>query len=104
MSAPTNADPDLAELQEQLKIIRADVSALADLLKGAAHNKAAEAGKALHVQADDLVRRGREVTEGATQRARSAVTSIEEQIAEKPVQSALIALLAGIVIGSLGRR
>jgi ElaB/YqjD/DUF883 family membrane-anchored ribosome-binding protein len=104
MSTPVNAKPDLDELQEQLKSIRADLSTLADTFKGAAHNKAAEAGRALHEQADDLVRRGKQVTEGATFRARSAVTSIEEQIAEKPVQSALIALLAGIVIGSLGRR
>jgi ElaB/YqjD/DUF883 family membrane-anchored ribosome-binding protein len=104
MATPATPGPDLAELQEQLKTIRADVSALADLLKGAAHSKAAEAGKALHEQADDLVRRGKEMTEGATQRARGAVTSIEEQIVEKPVQSALIALFIGIVIGSLGRR
>jgi ElaB/YqjD/DUF883 family membrane-anchored ribosome-binding protein len=104
MSSPATPGSDLAELQEQLKTIRADVATLADLLKGAAHGRAAEAGKALHEQADDLVRHGKEMTEGATERARSAVTSIEEQIVEKPVQSALIALLIGIVIGSLGRR
>jgi len=104
MSTPATTNPDLTELQEQLKTIRADVATLADLVKGAAHSRAAEASRPLHEQADDLVRRGKEITEGATERARSAVTSIEEQIVEKPVQSALIALLIGIVIGSLGRR
>jgi ElaB/YqjD/DUF883 family membrane-anchored ribosome-binding protein len=104
MATPETPSAGLAELQEQLKAIRADVATLAELLKGAAHSKAAEAGKVLREQADDLVRRGNEMTADATQHARSTVTSIEKQIAEKPVQSALIALLAGIVIGALGRR
>ena len=104
MPTPAKSNPDVADLEEQLKALRADVATLADLLKGAAQHKATEAGKVIHEQADDLVRRGKEVAEGATQRAKGAVTSIEEHIAEKPVQSALIALLVGIVIGSLGRR
>jgi ElaB/YqjD/DUF883 family membrane-anchored ribosome-binding protein len=104
MPTPAKSNSDIADLEEQLKAIRTDVATLADLLKGAAQHKAAETGKAIHEQADDLVRRGRDMAEGATQRAKGAVTSIEEQIAEKPVQSALIALLVGIVIGSLGRR
>jgi ElaB/YqjD/DUF883 family membrane-anchored ribosome-binding protein len=84
--------------------MRTDVAQLAELLKAVASGGAADAGKALHDQADELVRRGREVAEGATQRAKGAVSTIEDQIVEKPVQSALIALLIGIVIGSLGRR
>jgi len=104
MPTPAKSNPDVADLEEQLKALRTDVATLADLLKGAAQHKVAETGKAIHDQTDDLVRRGKEVAEGATLRARGAVTSIEEQIAEKPVQSALIALLVGLVIGSMGRR
>jgi ElaB/YqjD/DUF883 family membrane-anchored ribosome-binding protein len=104
MSNPTKSNPEASDLQEQLKVIRADVAHLTDLLKGMAGNRTADAGKALQDQADELIRRGRESAEGATQRVKGAVSTIEEQIAENPVQSAFIALLIGIVIGSLGRR
>jgi ElaB/YqjD/DUF883 family membrane-anchored ribosome-binding protein len=104
MSNTTKSSAEVSDLQEQLKAIRTDVAHLTDILKGMASNRTADAGKALHDQADELIRRGREAADDATQRAKGAVSDIEDQIAEKPIQSAIIALLIGMVIGSFGRR
>jgi ElaB/YqjD/DUF883 family membrane-anchored ribosome-binding protein len=104
MSNASKSNPEVSDLQEQLKAIRTEVAHLAEIMKGMGSNRVADAGKALHDQADVLIKRGREAAEEATQRAKGAVSTIEGQIAEKPVQSAFIALLIGIVIGSLGRR
>jgi ElaB/YqjD/DUF883 family membrane-anchored ribosome-binding protein len=104
MANVTRQGPESGELEEQLKTLRKDVANLADVIKGMAASKTADASRAAHEQAENLIRRTTEAAEGATQRARGAVVSIEDHIAEKPVQSALIALLIGIVIGSLGRR
>ena len=48
MPTPAKSNPDVADLEEQLKALRADVATLADLLKGAAQHKATEAGKVIH--------------------------------------------------------
>jgi ElaB/YqjD/DUF883 family membrane-anchored ribosome-binding protein len=104
MSGATKANADTADLEQQLRALRSDVAGLADLLKNFSSQKAADAGKAINEQADEIIARGREIAGQASERAKGAVTSIEEHIAEKPVQSAIMALLIGIVVGSMGRR
>ena len=104
MSSASTPRPEAEDLQQQLKTLRNDVAGLAETIKGLAASRAADASRAVHEPADDLVGRTREMAEGAPERAKGAVTTLEDPIAEKPVQSALIALLIGIVIGSLGRR
>lgn len=92
------------DLEQQVKTLRNDIASLAEDIKGLAASRAAETSRAVREHVNDLAGQTREMAEGASRHAKSAVSTIEDQIAEKPVQSALVALLIGIVIGSLGRR
>lgn len=91
-------------LDQQLQALREDVASLAESLKRLASATASDATRHMHEQADDLLKRTKDAAGDATRYATGAAASIEEHIVQKPVQSALIALLIGIVIGSLGRR
>lgn len=104
MSDQAKPNADIKDVEEQIKAIRAEIASLGGLLKEIAGARAAQASGVLQDEADDLLRKGREAAEGAAQRARGVANTLEDHIAEKPVQSALIALLIGIVIGSFGRR
>ncbi len=102
-TAPKSA-PTTTDVEEQIKTIRNDISTLTDLLKDLTGSKAEDVRKTVKDEADDLLKRSKETAEEATARAKQAAGSVEDYIAEKPVQSALIALLVGIFIGSLSRR
>ncbi len=103
---PDTANPkqETLQLAEQIQTIRDDLAKLTSLLKDMAASTATDGAKTLHDEADHLLHRTRQAAEIAADKARGAAGSIETQIAEKPIQSALIALLIGLVIGSLGRR
>lgn len=92
------------DVNAQLKTIREDVAKLAELMRDLAGQKADEAKRAAGEEAEKLAGRSRQAAEAAAERARQAAGSVEDYIAEKPVQSALIALLVGVFIGSLSRR
>jgi len=102
-TAPKSA-PTTTDVEEQIKTIRNDISTLTDLLKDLTGSKTEDVRKTVKDEADDLLKRSKETAEEATARAKQAAVSVEDYIAEKPVQSALIALLVGIFIGSLSRR
>ncbi|MCB1491444.1 MAG: DUF883 family protein [Rhodobiaceae bacterium] len=95
---------DIKDVEEQIKEIRAEMANLGALLKDVAGAKASEARGVVQGHADDLIRKGRDAARDATERAKGVATTLEDHIVEKPVQSALIALLVGVVIGSFGRR
>ncbi|MCB1378802.1 MAG: hypothetical protein KDK89_10615 [Alphaproteobacteria bacterium] len=96
--------PEFKDLEDQIKAIRKDLTDLTSLLKDLTGTKAAEAGETIQNEASEFLRKTRHAAEGAAEKAQSAAGTIEKHIIEKPVQSALIALLIGIVIGSWGRR
>ncbi len=104
MSGSTKSTTDVKELEEQVRVLRHDLSEATRLLKEFAEGKAVETGRALHDEADQLIRKTKHAAEGAKERALAASGSIEDYIAEKPLQSAFVALLIGFVIGTLGRR
>jgi len=102
-TAPKSA-PTATDVEEQIKTIRNDISTLTELLKDLAGSKAEDVRKTARNEADDLLKRSKETAEEATARAKQAAGSVEDYISEKPVQSALIALLIGIFIGSFSRK
>ncbi len=104
MAEARKTAPSATDVEDQIKTIRDDIATLTTLLQGLAGAKAGEARKAVKDEADDLLKRSRETADEARARARQAAGSVEEYVSEKPLQSALIALLVGIFIGSLSRR
>lgn len=104
MATSPKPTPTATDVEEQFKTIRDDILKLTTLLKELSENKAGEARKAAQDQAEELLKRSKDVAEEATAKAKEAAGSVEDYISEKPVQSALIALLVGIFIGSLSRR
>ena len=104
MATSTRSSTKTEDVEAQIKTIRDDVATLTSLLKDLAEDRLEGAKNAVHEDADELLRKSRDATRQAGQSARQATSSMEQYITEKPVQSTLIALLVGIVIGSLSRR
>lgn len=102
--AASQKPSDLTDIEDQIKAIRDDVVGLGALLKTIASEKVAQAGDAAQGEAEDIMRKARQATEDAAQRAKNAAATLEDHITEKPIQAAFIALIIGFVLGSLGRR
>lgn len=96
--------PTPGDIENQIKTIRDDISTLTGLLKDLAEAKVGDAQKTAMDEAEDLLKRTRAATDDATAKAKQAAGSVEDYIADKPVQATLIALLIGILVGSLSRR
>lgn len=103
MSQSTNR-PGREDLEQQFRLIGDDVAELSKLLKKVGEAKASEAREVALAEANDLLERSRERLDEGVKRARGAVASVEDQIREKPVQSALIALGVGFLVGVMTRR
>ena len=91
MADTTKSDAKPGDLEAQIAEMRAEIARLARLL---GERGAADAGQ------DG----GEPLREQARHRVEDAAVSLERYIAEKPVQSAMVALLAGLVLGLLTRR
>jgi ElaB/YqjD/DUF883 family membrane-anchored ribosome-binding protein len=84
---------DGADVQDQIKIIREDVAELASIMRALGGEKLEDVSSTLKKSMHD-----------ANLKIRSKTATIEDFITEKPVQSAFIALLVGVFIGSMSRR
>lgn len=104
MAPPRKTETPVADIDEQIKTIREDISRLTKLMMQLGEDKVSEAKKTVRDEADDLLKRSKHAAEEAAETAKAKVAPIEDYIVEKPVQSALIALLVGIFLGSLSRR
>jgi ElaB/YqjD/DUF883 family membrane-anchored ribosome-binding protein len=93
-----------ADIEEQIKTIRDDVANLSKLIMQLGEDKVSEAVKTARDEAEELLNRSRRMADEATDRAKKTAGSVEDYIAEKPIQSAMIALLVGFLIGSMSRR
>jgi len=100
----TKSETGTGDIEEQIKVIRDDVSKLTKILMELGEDKVSEAMKTARGEAEDLFDRSRRMAGQATDRARQTAGTVEDYIAEKPFQSALIALLIGFLIGSTSRR
>ncbi len=100
----TKSETGTGDIEEQIKVIRDDVSKLTKILMELGEDKVSEAMKTARGEAEDLFNRSRRMAGQASDRARQTAGTVEDYIAEKPFQSALIALLVGFLIGSTSRR
>ncbi|MDX5360817.1 MAG: hypothetical protein LPL00_05350 [Alphaproteobacteria bacterium] len=104
MATSRKSGPGGAEIETQIRTIQEDISTLASLLTQVAEGKSADARKAALDEAQKLLDRSKQSAEQVSARTRQVAGSVEDYIKEKPFQSAVLALLAGVLIGSWTRR
>jgi ElaB/YqjD/DUF883 family membrane-anchored ribosome-binding protein len=88
---------EAGEIQAQIRTLGDEIARLAALVKDLAQSRAGTLG-------DELAAASQEIGEKARAAMRDEVAAIEKQIVEKPLQSTLIALVAGLVLGAILRR
>lgn len=102
--AETSDKPGSDDLERQFQVIRDDFVTLSRLLREIGENKAGEKRDAALAEAEALLDRSRVILDEGRLRAKQATASIEDHIREKPVQSALVALGIGFLVGIITRR
>jgi ElaB/YqjD/DUF883 family membrane-anchored ribosome-binding protein len=104
MATTGKAAPKSEDIEAQVAQIREDIAKLTQLLGEVVGAKAEEAKGRASEGAEALIGRAKKRADDARHRVEDAATGIEQYIEERPIQSAMMALLAGIVIGLLTRR
>lgn len=104
MTDTRRKDRDTADLEDQFDVLRDDVATLARLLREVGEGKAGEARDAALAEATALLERSRKALDEGRVRARRTAASVEDYIHENPVQSTLIALGVGVLVGLITRR
>jgi ElaB/YqjD/DUF883 family membrane-anchored ribosome-binding protein len=102
--AHLHAKSPASAVEEQIKAIREEISKLSKLFLERGEKNFSETARAAREEADELLSRTRNTAERLSGRAKKTVGSVEGYIADRPVQSTLIALLVGIFIGFVSRR
>ena len=92
------------DLEQQFHVIRDDIATLTTLLKEIGEGKAGDARDKAMAEASELLERSQKSLDEARVRALHTKETIEDYISEKPVQTALIALGVGVVLGWMTRR
>jgi ElaB/YqjD/DUF883 family membrane-anchored ribosome-binding protein len=92
------------DVQDQVKEVTDEVATLAEMLKGIAAGAGEDLRGAAGEKLDEIARRSKALAEKAKMRTKSEISTLEEKITEKPLQSALIAFAIGLLLGILTRR
>jgi ElaB/YqjD/DUF883 family membrane-anchored ribosome-binding protein len=98
------AGPGREDVERQFELLRDDLAKLTRLLREVGETEAEERRDAMLAEATKLLDRSRSALDEGRLRARQATSSIEDHIRDKPMQSALIALGVGFLIGMISRR
>ena len=104
MASSEKSKTEIGDVEDQIKQIRKDISKLTALLGDLASAQVEATKTSAKAEAENLLQRSREVADTAEGKVKDATESVESYIKEKPVQSALIALVIGILFGALSRR
>jgi ElaB/YqjD/DUF883 family membrane-anchored ribosome-binding protein len=93
--ASSSSDDDIQSLRAELKNLRDDFTKIGDILKDVARNRGAEA-------ADRI----RSTAERGWSEAKSTAQNVLEEMEERPLGTAMIVFVAGLVFGLMlgGRR
>lgn len=92
------------DLERQFQIIQDDITTLSKLLRDIGEEKAGEKRDAALAEAAELLEKSSSKIQEGQLKARQAAASIEDYIHKQPVQSALIALGVGFLVGMITRR
>jgi ElaB/YqjD/DUF883 family membrane-anchored ribosome-binding protein len=91
-------------VQDQVSDVTDEVVALAAMMKDLAATTGDDLRGAAGDKLAEIARRSQALADKAKSKTQSEIASLEKAITEKPVQSALIALVVGLVLGALLRR
>lgn len=91
-------------VQDEVKEVTDEVAALADLLKDLAASTGEDLRGAASEKLQEIARRSQALADKARSRTETEIASLERKIAEKPLQSALIAFVIGLLLGAVTRR
>lgn len=100
----TNRSKGREDVERQFQIIQDDITALSKLLRDIGEQKAGEKRDAALAEASAILEKSRATIDEGLVKARQATASIEDYIHRQPVQSALIALGVGFLVGMMTRR
>ena len=100
----TQSGVQMNDVQKQFKEVTDEVAALADMLKDIAASKGEDVRAAAGERLEEIARRAHLLADKAKAKTQSEFASLEQKITEKPVQSALIAFVIGLLLGILTRR
>ncbi len=100
----TRSSVQMNDVQKQFKEVTDEVAALADMLREIAASKGEDVRAAAGERLEEVARRAQSLAEKARSKTQSELSSLEQKITEKPVQSALIAFVIGLLLGILTRR
>jgi len=92
------------DLERQFQVIQEDITTLSKLLRDIGEEKVGEKRDAALAEAAELLDRSRSKINEGQLKARQTAASIEDYIHKQPVQSALIALSVGFLVGMMTRR
>ena len=94
-SSTGSSDQDIESLRSEFKKLRDDFAKIGDILKDVARNRGAEA-------ADRL----RSTAEQGWSQARSTAQNVLEEMEERPIGTAMVVFVAGMLFGLMlgGRR
>ncbi len=92
------------DVEKQFQVIRDDITKLTNLLCEIGEEKAGEKRDAALAEAAELLEKSRATIDEGRLKARQATVTIEDYIYKQPVQSALIALGVGFLVGMITRR
>ena len=95
---------DANDVKAQIKTLSNDVAELTGLMQKLVGTTASGLFDAAETKAHQTAERAGDLADRAEALARAEVGSLERHISEKPLQSALIALLIGLVFGAMSRR
>jgi ElaB/YqjD/DUF883 family membrane-anchored ribosome-binding protein len=104
MATTGKAAPKPEDIEAQVTQIRDDIATLTRLLGELAGAKVDEAKGLALDEAEAVIGTARKKAQEARDRVQGAAGTLESYIEEKPMQSAMIALVAGLFIGLLTRR
>ena len=92
------------DVDRQFQIIREDITTLSKLLREIGEEKVGEKRDIALAEAAELLEKSRSAIDEGRLKASEAKISIEDHIREQPMQSALIALGVGFLVGMISRR
>mgnify|MGYP006273658089 CR=1 FL=1 len=93
-----------ADLERQVEALQGDIATLARLMKEIGGDAAKETRDKALAEAAQLLERSQAAMDEGRRRARETAATVEDYIHDKPVQSTLIALGIGLLVGLMTRR
>jgi len=99
--AERDLNKEMETLRDDMAKLRTDLSAIADTLKDVGRGRVDEAKASLSSLAESLKEELRKGLEGARDRSKKSVETVEQQIEQRPLLSLLAAFGFGVLLGKI---